>query len=187
MDPRPCPRCGCTDIRVYDEEQPICPHCGTVLARTPPRAPIWLDQWPQARRSTIANWFYAAVRSGHTDPSAIVEAVQGTLHRRLQWTANLDQRQWLSQILNTMADDPRAAQAYAASVVAREHLPPAEKSALKHERAKAFVLEAMRGKPITEKQAWLIRSTGYTDAIPQDRAEASALIDRLLTHKEGGQ
>ena len=65
----------------------------------------------------------------------------------------------------------------------REQLPRAEREALKREKAKAFVLEAMRGKPVTDKQLYLLRARGYTGPRPADRARASTLIDALLLKK----
>jgi hypothetical protein len=43
----------------------------------------------------------------------------------------------------------------------------------------------MRGKPITDKQSAYLRALGHTGPQPEDRATASALIDRLT--REGVQ
>jgi hypothetical protein len=181
----PCPRCGYLDIPTYEDEAPICPGCGGVLDQSAPAVPTWLDQWPPAKRSGLAQLFYAAVRSGAMDPAAIVEEVRLTLVRRLQWTVDTVRRQWFSQILNTMADDPAHVQRYAAAVLAREQLPREAKSALKRTQAHTFMQEAMQGKPVTEAQIWRLRREGYTGTIPDDRREASALIDQLLREKAG--
>lgn len=145
----------------------------------------WLSQWPAATRSTIANWFFTAVRSGTSDPAAIVAQVRTDLHRRLQWTSTSPQRQLLAQVATALQADPVAARTYAASVYPREQLPEAAKAALKHEKAKAFVLEAMKGKPATDKQLALLRSLGHGGAVPNDRAEASMLIETLLRQTGG--
>jgi hypothetical protein len=174
-----CPRCGCLDIPSYEEELPICFHCGAVLTPPPPDPIPWLSQWPTSKRSGLAQLFYQAVRSGHTDRAAIVGHVVGAIHRKLEWTRDHETRMWWQQVLNAIADDPQAVQAYAGAVFATEQLPATEKAALKQEKAKAFVLASMVGKPPTDKQLWLLRSKGYTGT-PSDRAEASELIDTLL-------
>jgi hypothetical protein len=184
-DESTCLHCGYLDVPQYQDEIAICPGCGSVRADVPSEPTTWLSQWPANRRSTLANLFYAVIRRGETFPPAIIEAVMADIYRRLQWTSDFEKRQWWSQVLNTLQDDPHAAQAYAETVCAIEALPAAEKAARKAERAKTFMATAMRGKPVTEKQLGLLRSKGYTGEIPQDRASASELIDRLLCGKGG--
>jgi hypothetical protein len=177
-----CPHCGYSDLRHYAGEATICPACGAVLHEPPP-APAWLDQWPPTRRSTLANWFYAAVRSGLTTLPAIVDHVSATLHQRLQWTSDPAKREWLCQVLTSIREDPHAAEDYAGEVWALEQLPADAKARLKAERAQAFMIEAMRGREPSARQVAFLRSLGYTGAPPRERAEASAMIDRLLREK----
>jgi hypothetical protein len=180
-----CANCGYLDVPQYQDEIAICPGCGSVLADVPSEPASWLAQWPANRRSTLANFFYAAVRTGVTSPPAIVAHVTRTLARQLSWTSDTDKRQVWCQVLDALQDGPPAAQAYAAEVLAIEQLPAAEKAARKQEKSKTFVLEAMKGKEATQKQHWMLRSLGHTGELPADRAEASELIDRLL-HAKGG-
>src|SRR5439155_23708320 len=175
-----CPHCG-ADICIYAEEQPMCAHCGAILDLPPPTPPTWLSLCPAPKRSILAQHFYNAVRSGVTDLPAIVDHVATNIHRRLQWTSDFEQRQFWGEVVNSFADNPKAVRDYAASVLATEQLPATERAALKREKAKAFVLEAMKGKPVTEKQLWLLRSKGYRGEMPTDRAQATDLIDTLLT------
>ena len=56
------PRCGCRDIAQYEDELPICPHCGAMLTALDPPSDGWLTQWPAERRSALANLFYGVVR-----------------------------------------------------------------------------------------------------------------------------
>jgi hypothetical protein len=114
-----------------------------------------------------------------------VGQVQTALQRRVQWTVSLDQRQWLCEVLATLEFHPQAARAYAATVVAREQLPPDAKAALKQAQAKPFLLEAMKGKPTTASQMWRLRHEGYTGPIPADRAAASELLATILQTKGG--
>jgi hypothetical protein len=182
VDPRSddCPHCGCADMPRYAEECPICPACGVVLDDEAPEPLSWLAQFPAPRRSTLANLFYTVIRRGETVPAAVVEQVVADIHLRLQWSTDFDQRQWWCQVLNILGDDPKAAQSYAGEVLAIEQLPAAEKARRKEDKAKPFIVASMRGKEITDKQRTLIQAKGWTGAVPTDRAEASALIDRLL-------
>ena len=180
-----CLRCAYLDVPEYQDEVPVCPHCGTILIEPDPASVSWLAQWPTKRRSTLANLFYGAVRGGLTEPPAIIEQVTAEIHRRLQWATNFETRQWWSQVLNTLSDDPRGARAYAAEVLATEQLPRAERERQKQQRARQFIEQAMQGKPATDKQRWVLRNLGHRGPLPSDRAEASALIDTLLRKKGG--
>jgi hypothetical protein len=146
----------------------------------PTTARAWLEQWPPERRSTVANYFYYAARSGYTSPTAVVQAVAAEVQKRLQWTTDQPRRQWLHEVLHATRNDPDAAHAYAETVLAWEQLPYAERQQQKAARAAPFLEEAMRGKPTTSKQLGLLQSLGYGGPPPTDRAEASTLIDRLL-------
>jgi hypothetical protein len=180
-----CPHCQYLDVPEYHDEAPLCPHCGAILAEPDPATVSWLAQWPPHRRSALANFFFAAVRRGLTEPPAIVEQVTAEIHRRLQWATASETRQWWFQVLNTLSDDPRGAQTYAAEVLATEQLPRAERERQKQERAKQFIQQAMQGKPATDKQLWLLRTLGHRGPLPSDRAEASVWIDALLRKKGG--
>jgi hypothetical protein len=174
-----CPHCGYLDLRHYADEATICPHCGVVLAETPP-APGWLAQWPAPSRSALAQLFYLVIRRGTLALPAVVAQVADELETRLQWTSDPEKRRLCCEVLQSLRDDPGGAQDYAGEVLALEQLPAAEKAHLKEGRSKPYVLEAMKGKPITDKQRWLIRSKGYTGELPADRAAASEIIDALL-------
>src|SRR6266849_3541646 len=99
---RTCRTCGCLDVPAYEGELPICPHCGHVCAEPPSPPPSWLDHFPTPRRSTVAQWFYQAVRRGHTVPSAIVAEVYRTLTQQLDWRIDPDRREWLVEVLATI-------------------------------------------------------------------------------------
>lgn len=146
----------------------------------PTTARAWLEQWAPERRSTVANYFHYAVRSGDTSPTAVVQAVAAEVQKRFQWTVDQPRRQWLHEVLHAIRSDPDAAHAYAETVLAWEQLPYAARQQQKVARAVPFLAEAMRGKPTTSKQAALLKSLGHSGPPPTDRAEASALIDRLL-------
>jgi hypothetical protein len=137
----------------------------------------WLDQFPADRRSTVANWFHFAVREGARTPAAVVIAVQETVRRRLTGESDPARRAHLATVAHALQQD--GALAYAAEVITYEQLPYAERQRVKAERGKPYMVEAMRGKPPTEKQLALLRSKGVS-SMPEDRAEASQMIDRLL-------
>src|SRR5438093_11079786 len=88
---------------------------------TTPRS--WLEQWAPERRSTVANYFHYAVRSGHTSPTAVVQAVAAEVQKRLQSTTDQPRRQWLHEVLYAIRSDPDAARAYGGTVLAWEESP----------------------------------------------------------------
>src|SRR5712691_10953331 len=178
-----CHRCGCLDVPAYEGELPLCPHCGHVCAEPQPPPVSWLDHFPTPRRSTVAQWFYQAVRRGHSMPSAIVTEVCRNLATQLEWRSDRDRRAWLVEVLATIHDDRQSAALYAAAVLATEQLPAPERAQQKLDRAKPYLVEAMKGKPPTEKQLALLRSKGVSP-LPTDRAVASEMIDALV--RKGG-
>jgi hypothetical protein len=113
-------------------------------------------------------------------PHAVVQAVAAEVQKRLQWTTDQPRRQWLHEVLHALRHNLDAACAYAETVLTWEQLPSAARQQQKAARAASFLVEAMRGKPTTSKQLGLLQSLGYGAPPPTDRAEASALIDRLL-------
>lgn len=157
------------------------PHPGAPV-HPDPRA--FLDYCPANKHGPVANMFHFAVRDGAQTPQAVCDAVSQTVQRRLEWSSDLTTRQFLQSVLDLLQAHKGEALAYAASVLAYEKLPYAERQQIKGRRALAFV---MQDKPTTEKQAALIRSKGYTGPIPPDRSQASFLIDRLLRQEGGAQ
>jgi hypothetical protein len=141
----------------------------------------WLTQWPTGRRSLLANLFHFAVRNSACTPRAVVAAVIQDLQRRLQWSDDT----MLNAVLEQLQSDPALALQYAGTVITYERLPYEARQRVKAERATPYLQEAMRGKPITDKQAAYLRALGHTGPQPEDRAAASALIDRLT--REGVQ
>jgi len=109
----------------------------------------------------------------------VVVAVIHELQRRLQWGDDPT----LRVVLEQLQGDPAPALHYAETVIAYEHLPYDARQRVKAERATPYLLEAMRGKPVTDKQRTLLRALGYMGPQPEDRAAASALIHHL---KRGG-
>jgi hypothetical protein len=104
-----CPQCGCVEIRVYENEIPLCPHCSAVLGTDPTPSTTWLTQWPRDQRGGIGQRFHAAVRSGCLTPEAMVDDVIARIRRALQWTMDFPRRQLLGQVLNSLLDDRKAA------------------------------------------------------------------------------
>ena len=145
--------------------------------RSDPRE--WLTRWPADRRSLLANLFHFAVRNGACTSPAVVAAVVHALRRRLQWHDDTT----LAAVLEQLQTDPAPALHYAGTVIAYEHLPYDARQRVKAARATSYLLEAMRGKPVTDKQTTLLRTLGYGGPQPEDRAAASTLITHL---KRGG-
>ena len=146
-----------------------------------PRA--WLEHVPATRRSGVANWFHYAVRAGYTTSAAVLSQVQQTVQHRLQWASAHTDVTHLHAVLEALQTDRAGAVTYARAVIDYERLPYDARQRIKAARATPYLQEAMRGQPITTKQAAYLRALGYTGPQPEDRAAASALIDRL---QQGG-
>ena len=149
----------------------------------PVTARRWLEQFPAPRRSAIANWYHYAVRNSACSPADVVHQVMQTVQRRLQWARDPAETAHLHTVLKALQTDRSGALAYAASVIIYEYMPADARQQVKAERATLYLQEAMRGQLVTAKQTAYLRALGYTGPHPEDRAAASALIDRL---KRGG-
>ena len=157
----------------------------TVNSASDPRA--WLEHFPASRRSGIATLFHYAVRAGHTTPAAVIHPVRHALQRRQQWPSAPTEEAHLRAVLETLQTDRAGALAYAESVIAWEHLPYAERERQKQERAQHFRQQYMAAQPVTDKQLRCLQSLGYVGETPANRADASALIDGLLSARRKGQ
>ena len=80
---------------------------------------------------------------------------------------------------------PQEAYAYAQSVLDWESLPWAERERQKQERGRHFQQQYMAQLPVTPQQQAFLRTLGHTGEPPANRAEASTLIDRLLSARRG--
>jgi hypothetical protein len=114
-----------------------------------------------------------------------VRWVAADLERRLAWASDPQKRETWADALHALTSDSQRAEPYAALVLYNEHLPREERKRQQHEKAKTYVFQAMQGKPATEKQHGLLRRLGYAGELPEDRADASALIDRLMRQQGG--
>jgi hypothetical protein len=141
----------------------------------------WLTQWPAGRRSLLANTFHFATRKGACTPHAVVAAVIQDLQRRLQRGDDA----MLRAVLEQLQSNPALALPYAETVITYEQLPYEARQRAKAERATPYLLEAMRGKPVTDKQSASLRALGHIGPQPEERAAASALIACLT--REGVQ
>ena len=83
-------------------------------------ARAWLEHFPEAKRSGVANLFHQAVRQGNRHPWSILLAVQQAVRHRLGWTHPPERRAHLEHILTTLTTDPTGATQYAAAVLAWE-------------------------------------------------------------------
>jgi hypothetical protein len=151
--------------------------------KTPPQDPrSWLDHIPPPRRGPVANIFHGAVRQTRLcDPRLVVQAVRDACARRQRWGTDTD----VAAILAALDTDPASALRYAQYIVDYESLPREARQRLKAERAIHYVKEAMRGQAATPAQLTYLRALGWRGDPPEDRAEASTLIDQL--RRGGGQ
>jgi hypothetical protein len=171
----------------FDSETPQPRQTTSAHEVEPPRS--WLEQWPTARRSLISNLFHYAVRDGATTPALIVQAVQAAITRRLRYARPpydaADEA--LHTVRQALQSDPQDAYAYAQNVLAWEQLPRVERERQKQERGRYFQQQYMAQFPVTPQQSAFLRSLGHRGELPANRAEASQLIDALLSARQGGQ
>jgi hypothetical protein len=149
----------------------------------------WLEQWPVARRSLISNLFHSAVREGATTPALVVHAVQAALARRLRYGTPPRHAtdETLYAVWQALQIAPQDAYAYAQSVLDWESLPRAERERQKQERGRHFQQQYMAQLPVTPQQQVFLQKLGHQGARPANRAEASSLIDGLLSARGKGR
>jgi hypothetical protein len=142
----------------------------------------FLERFPEARRSTVANLFLNAVRRGAGDVEAVLQAVAETaIARRLvaEKYGNADALDKAREIADGLASHPDEAAAFAEWALAWEAMPAGERQAIKEERAQQGVRHWMVTQPSTERQTAFLARLGWRGPVG-DRRQASDLIDRLL-------
>src|SRR5262245_1260345 len=121
----------------------------------------FLERFPAARRSTVANLFLHAVRRGAGDVEAVLRSVAETaVTRRLvaERYGNVDALDKARELGVALASRPDAAAAFADWCLEWERLPAAERQAIKEARAQEGIRHWMGTQPATEKQtAYLVR------------------------------
>jgi hypothetical protein len=147
----------------------------------------WLEQWPAPRRSLISNLFHYSVREGATTPALVIQAVQRALQQRLRYATSLRNAadETLHAVWQALQAAPQEAYAYAQSVLDWEFLPRAERERQKQERGRHVQRQYMAQFPVTPQQQAFLQSLGHTGEPPANRAEASTLIDGLLSARRG--
>lgn len=156
----------------------------------------YLGQFPQNRRSTVANRFLDAVRAGHNRPEGIVIAVRFKVAQDIGHTRETlerwpdgdwaeDNRQRLDFFRQLMASLPSPdALAYAQYCLDYEALPQSEKDRMKTRQRDTHIQAHMAGLEPTEAQLGLLRKLGWAGQPTVDsRAEASSLIEAYLSRQ----
>jgi len=156
-----------------------CTHTENQSQNLPADPRAWLDHFPAPRRGPVANWFHQAVRCGAASPFAVLSHVHQTLLRRLQWARDPEHLAHFHLVAEVLRTDHAGALAYAQTVLEYEALPLDARRRVKAERAFAYLKDAMKGKDVTPAQLAYLNALGYTGPQPDDRADASKLIDQL--------
>ncbi len=134
----------------------------------------FLEAFPVARRSLIANQFFAAVRGGATTVDDVIRGVKADSLTRMLF-ANRDAWNTQRQLLALL--ETEAARAFARQVLVRESLPPEEKLQLKAQRSETYRREYLKARPPTQKQLEFLKALGCFTT-PSSRLHASELIER---------
>lgn len=134
----------------------------------------FLEAFPVARRSLIANQFHCAVRGGATTVDAVIREVKRDAISRMTFAGG---ERWTTQreLLRLLETD--TAGAFAKTVIAHEALPPEEKLQLQAQRSEAYRREYLKAKPPTQKQLEFLKTLGCFTT-PSSRLHASELIER---------
>lgn len=139
----------------------------------------FLAAFPKNAQSTIANIFCHAVRNGARTVAQVIEAAEWDLIQRQEW--GISEHHCLAPIIKDLHDaviSPTGdAPNFAAFVLWRELLTPAEKEKLKTAKGKEFVAARMAGEPATDAQKKYLRSLGCNEA-PESKLHASQLIEK---------
>ena len=137
----------------------------------------FLNHFPNARKSFVANAFLFAVRRGARTPLQVLAAVQHELRRANTWSS--DERQARNQeVLDTIAEHHEEAMAFCRYALDYEALPPAEKERRKAEQGAPHRQAWMSQQPPTAKQCAYLEVLGYRGEITS-RQHASELIEQL--------
>lgn len=130
-----------------------------------------------------------ATRDGATTPALIVQMVQAALARRLQYAIPPQHAtdETLHAVWQALQTAPQEAYSYAQSVLDWESLPRAERERQKQERGRHFQRQYMAQLPVTPQQQAFLRQLEHQGELPANRAEASLLIDGLLSARGKGR
>lgn len=135
---------------------------------------IFLDHFPDNRRSWVMNCFSACVQ-GERCPELIVNGVWAAATAEALLSSAEVRTKYIGLCL-AIEDYPEEAAALAEYC----YLSPGEKAQLKAEASERHRAEWMRQQPATQKQVAFLRQLGHRGPVA-DRQAASAEIERRLT------
>jgi hypothetical protein len=143
----------------------------------------FLDRFPPSQRGWLGSEFNIAVRDGARTVEEVLVAVRSkTLARLDDLQLPLKRCELLKAFLIAL-DEPDA-EAYGQYVLTYESLPAGERDKIKLARNEEYKNAYLAGQQPTVKQLDYLRALGCPD-VPHNRAEASILIDRWRTRREG--
>lgn len=138
----------------------------------------FLEQFPQLRRSLVANQFCSAVRAGaETVVDVLAWVAQDARRRIVDRFATEEARELQAQLLGALDTDE--AETFANFILEREQLTPEEKERLRAVDRLQFVRAHMATYPPSEAQLELIVKLRSRE-LPKTRLEASDLIEKLI-------
>lgn len=145
---------------------------------------VFLDHFPESRRSSVMNCFLAPVRQGECSPEMVVNRVwaEATARARL---CGADERTKHLGLCLAVENHPAEAASLVAYCLWWESLSPGEKAQLKAEASERHRAEWMRQHPATQKQVMFLRQLGHRGPVG-DRQEASDEITRRLAGARHG-
>lgn len=145
----------------------------------------FLNRFPQAHKSYVANLFLLSVRRGARTPDAVMASVRQelrTCQERARYWHNGESESRYTEVAATLNEHPAEARAYAQWALEWERLTPAEKERERNQNGEAYRQAWMRQQPATAKQRSYLAALGYEGEITS-KQHASELIDQLATAK----
>jgi len=145
----------------------------------------FLSQYPKNAQSTIANLFCNAVREGAKTVEKVILAVERDLIQRQEW--GVSERHCLAPIIrelqSAVVDSKSDAANFAAFILWRESLTPAEKDKLKTQKGKEFLAARMSTEPPSAAQLSYLQCLNCP-IIPTTKLEASQLIENIRNEQQ---
>ena len=158
--------------------------------RNPEPSRDLLDQFPQNRRSWVANTFLSVVRDGAASVEAVLVGVATRVETAIADAVRYSNYDWARERMRRdrslldVLGTPEAA-AYAAWALEYNQLPRLAREAIRE--AEGFVHRAawMDAQPPTDRQLAYLRRLGHDGDPPASKLAASQLIDALLRQNTG--
>lgn len=140
---------------------------------------VFLDRFPDNRRSWVMQRFLAQVRAGVNSPEMIVNKVWAEATAKAMMPGSAQDRTKHVGLTLAIEDHPEEAASLALHCLWWESLSPTERSRQKAESSERYRDEWMHHQPATQRQISFLQTLGFRGPV-DDRQKASTEIQRRL-------